>query len=78
MPGHGTPSRYVLVTNGSRLIDLTSLFSAPEGAPRRATAASPSPATNPFKIPDSEGNEAALPKDAQASVPGTDPAPTVG
>ena len=34
------------------LIEPTSLFSAVEGQPRRSSAASPSPATNPFQAPD--------------------------
>ncbi|KUN37516.1 hypothetical protein AQJ30_16790 [Streptomyces longwoodensis] len=34
-------------------MESTSLFSAPEGQPRRsAAAASPRPATNPFQAPD--------------------------
>ncbi|OQD53502.1 hypothetical protein BM536_028560 [Streptomyces phaeoluteigriseus] len=33
-------------------MDSTSLFSAPEGAPRSATATSPPPTANPFQAPD--------------------------
>lgn len=52
MPGHGTarPSCGP-APKGSPLIDLTSLFSAPEEQPRSSTAASPTPATNPFQAP---------------------------
>ncbi|MCF0085424.1 hypothetical protein ACH4KC_15145 [Streptomyces griseoaurantiacus] len=45
--------------NGSSLIDSTSLFSAPEGAPRGSAAASPPPVTDPFHAPDF-GDEADL------------------
>lgn len=57
-----------LQPNGRPLIDLTSLFSAPEGAPRYATAASPPPATNPFQAPDLGENETFLLDGAQASL----------
>ncbi|MCT7354752.1 hypothetical protein N4P33_21720 [Streptomyces sp. 15-116A] len=40
------------MTKGRPLIDSTSLFSAVEGQPRRSTAVSPPPATNPFQAPD--------------------------
>ncbi|MEU9055711.1 MULTISPECIES: hypothetical protein [unclassified Streptomyces] len=40
------------MTKERPLIELTSLFSAPEGQPRRSTTASPPPATNPFQAPD--------------------------
>ncbi|GGW18191.1 hypothetical protein GCM10018980_70210 [Streptomyces capoamus] len=54
-------------TKESSPIDLTSLFSAPEGQPRRAAAASPAPVTNPFQAPDF-GEEETLPlEDAQAA-----------
>ncbi|MBV7700400.1 hypothetical protein KWI83_33855 [Streptomyces sp. TRM70350] len=53
-------------TNGRPLIDLTSLFSAPEAMPRYATAASPPPTTNPFQAPDFGENETFLIEDAQA------------
>nr|BFD83681.1 hypothetical protein StreXyl84_30820 [Streptomyces sp. Xyl84] len=53
MPGDGTPGPVQgPVTEKSSLIDLTSLFSAPEGQPRRSAAASPPPATQPFQAPD--------------------------
>ncbi|MFI8182891.1 hypothetical protein OG539_17115 [Actinacidiphila glaucinigra] len=53
MPGRGTPGPFRdLLTKGKPLIDQTSLFSAPDGQPRCTTAASPPPATNPFKAPD--------------------------
>ncbi|MEV6023019.1 hypothetical protein [Streptomyces sp. NPDC052036] len=53
------------------LIDLTSLFSALEGQPRRSAAASPPPATNPFQAPDFGEDETFLLDDAQepASAP---------
>ncbi|RSS39144.1 hypothetical protein EF902_28270 [Streptomyces sp. WAC05858] len=54
MPGHGTPGPFRnLQRKRDPLIDLTSLFSAPEGQPRRSTAAAlPLPTTNPFQAPD--------------------------
>ncbi|PWI07358.1 hypothetical protein DIZ27_28285 [Streptomyces sp. NWU339] len=59
MPGHGTPRPLQgPVTKERPPIDLTSLFSAPEGQPRRSTAASPPPTTNPFQAPDFGEDEA--------------------
>jgi hypothetical protein len=55
---------------GTPLIDLTSLFSAPEGQPRCATAASPSPATNPFQAPDFGEDETFLSEDVQEPASG--------
>lgn len=53
MPGHGTPGPFRdLITEGNPPIELTSLFSAPEGQQSCAAAAPPSPATNPFQAPD--------------------------
>ncbi|GAB2830557.1 hypothetical protein GCM10027073_68560 [Streptomyces chlorus] len=58
--------------NRRPLIDLTSLFSAPEGAPRRTTAASPPPAADPFQAPDFGEDETFLFEDEQASLPDLD------
>ncbi|OQR60805.1 hypothetical protein B6E66_28885 [Streptomyces maremycinicus] len=52
-------------------MDPTSLFSAPEGATRYATAALPPPTTNPFQAPDFGEDEIFLIEDAQASLSGT-------
>jgi hypothetical protein len=41
------------------LIELTSLFSAPEGATHSTATASPPPATDPFQAPDFGEDEAA-------------------
>lgn len=46
------------VSKGRPLIDLTSLFSAPEGALSHSAAASPPPVTNPFQAPDFGDDEA--------------------
>ncbi|OSZ61949.1 hypothetical protein OQI_02585 [Streptomyces pharetrae CZA14] len=48
----------------------TSLFSAPEGQPRRSTAVSPPPATNPFQAPDFGEDEIYSSEDAQVPAPG--------
>jgi len=49
---------------------MTSLFSALEGQPRRSSAASPPPATNPFQAPDF-GEDETLPfEDVQEPAPG--------
>ncbi|MEU2116793.1 hypothetical protein ABZ567_14340 [Streptomyces sp. NPDC016459] len=54
------------------VIDLTSPFSAPEGAPPCAAATSPHPTTNPFQAPDFGEIEAfLLDEDAQESASGT-------
>ncbi|MER7398065.1 hypothetical protein ABT381_21465 [Streptomyces sp. NPDC000151] len=53
--------------NGRPLIDLTSLFSAPEVAPRRAAPASLPPTTAPFQAPDFEEDESLLFEDEHAS-----------
>src|SRR5207245_221659 len=52
------------VTKERSPIDPTSLFSAPEGQPRRSAAASPPPVTNPFQAPDFGEDELFLPEDA--------------
>jgi len=59
------------VTKERPLIELTSLFSAPEGQPRRATAASPPPATNPFQAPDFGEDESFFFDDAQEPASGS-------
>lgn len=59
-----------LYGKGRPLIDLTSLFSAPEGAPRSSATASPSPTTNPFQAPDFGEDEAAVFEDEQGHVSG--------
>lgn len=71
MPGRGTPrSLPGPVTKESLPIDMTSLFSALEEQPRRSTAASPPPTTNPFQAPDF-GEDETLPfEDAQESASG--------
>ncbi|MPY48909.1 hypothetical protein FPZ41_10145 [Streptomyces sp. K1PN6] len=51
-------------------MDPTSLFSALEGQPRCATAASPPPATNPFQAPDFGEDEAFLLEDVQGPASG--------
>ncbi|PJN34685.1 hypothetical protein CG747_38960 [Streptomyces sp. CB02959] len=51
-------------------MDPTSLFSAPEGPPRYATAASPPPATNPFQAPDFGEDQTPLPDEAQGPASG--------
>lgn len=48
-----------------------SLFSAPEGQPRRSTAPSPPPTTEPFQAPDFGEDEIFRSEDAQESAPGT-------
>ncbi|WP_406201343.1 MULTISPECIES: hypothetical protein [unclassified Streptomyces] len=53
------------MTKERPLIELTSLFSAPEGQPRRSAAASPPPATNPFQAPDFGEDETFLFEDAE-------------
>lgn len=58
------------MTKERPLIELTSLFSAPEGQPRRSGAASPPPATNPFQAPDFGEDESLLLDDAQEPAPG--------
>ncbi|WP_052852828.1 hypothetical protein [Streptomyces avicenniae] len=63
---------------GRPLIDLTSLFSAPEGAPRRTTAASPPPTTNPFQAPHLGDDEDFLTEDTQEHLPDTRTAPARG
>lgn len=72
MPGHGTRARVRArpPTNGSPLIEPSSLFSAPEGAERHH-AASPSlrPATQPFQAPDFGEDETAWDEDAQIFTP---------
>jgi hypothetical protein len=71
VPGHGTPGPFRgPATKGRPLIDLTSLFSALEGQPRCATAASPPPTTNPFQAPDFGEDETFLLEDAQEPVSG--------
>ncbi|GAA3040404.1 hypothetical protein GCM10010448_23710 [Streptomyces glomeratus] len=72
MPGHGTPGPFFegSVTKESSPIDLTSLFSAPEGQPRCSTAASPPPATNPFQAPDFGEDETLPLEDAQEPASG--------
>ncbi|GAA3301033.1 hypothetical protein GCM10020295_43270 [Streptomyces cinereospinus] len=53
MPGHGTPGPVRGPVPKERPpIDLTPLFSAPDGQPRRSSAASPPPTTQPFQAPD--------------------------
>ncbi|WP_405871847.1 MULTISPECIES: hypothetical protein [unclassified Streptomyces] len=52
-------------------IDLTSLFSAPEGASGCATAVSPPPTTNPFQAPDFGEDETFPVEDAQEPFTGT-------
>ncbi|MFF5479104.1 hypothetical protein ACFY5C_17400 [Streptomyces sp. NPDC012935] len=59
------------MTKERPLIELTSLFSAPEGQPRRSTAASPPPATDPFQAPDFGEDESFLLDDAQEPASGT-------
>jgi hypothetical protein len=54
---------------------VTSLFSAPAQATRRATAASPPPATNPFQAPDLGEDETYPFDEAQAPAPGVDAGP---
>lgn len=64
MPGHGMPGPFEgAVTKGRPLIDLTSLFSAPEGQPRSSMAASPPPTTTPFQAPDFGEDETVLPEE---------------
>lgn len=46
---------------------MNSLFSAPEGSPSSAAAASPPPATNPFQAPDFGEDETFLIEDVQTS-----------
>ncbi|QEV10358.1 hypothetical protein CP972_18700 [Streptomyces prasinus] len=53
-------------------MDTTSLFSAPEGAPRQATAASPRPEADPFQAPDFGEDDTFLYEEAQASFPDLD------
>jgi hypothetical protein len=48
-----------------------SLFSAPEGQPRRSTAVSPPPATNPFQAPDFGEDEVFSSEDERVPAPGT-------
>lgn len=68
MPGHGHAScLHSPISNGSPLINPNSLFSAPEGAPDQAPAASPPPTTNPFQAPDFGENETFLIEGEQAS-----------
>ncbi|AWW42595.1 hypothetical protein DN051_22470 [Streptomyces cadmiisoli] len=52
-------------------MELTSLFSALEGRPRRSTPASPPPATNPFQAPDFGEDEIFLAEEAEEPTPGT-------
>ncbi|WP_369271679.1 hypothetical protein AB5J55_18065 [Streptomyces sp. R11] len=59
------------MTKERPLIELTSLFSAPEGQPRRSDAASPPPATNPFQAPDFGEDESFPLDDAQEPASGT-------
>ncbi|PZH06104.1 hypothetical protein C1I97_18390 [Streptomyces sp. NTH33] len=51
-------------------MDLTSLFSALEGQPRCATAASPPPTTNPFQAPDFGEDETFLLEEVQEPASG--------
>ncbi|MBC2878461.1 hypothetical protein H7K43_26025 [Streptomyces sp. TYQ1024] len=53
---------------GRPLIDSTSLFSAPEGAPRRSALELPPPTTNPFQAPDFGEDEAVASEDPVAST----------
>lgn len=72
MPGHGTPRPLQgLVTKESPLIELTSLFSAPEGQPRCSAAASPPPSANPFQAPDFGEDETMPFMDTQEPASGT-------
>ncbi|GGM94071.1 hypothetical protein GCM10011578_012920 [Streptomyces fuscichromogenes] len=58
------------MTKGRTLIDSTSLFSALEGQPRRSTAVSPPPTTDPFQAPDFGEDEILWSEDAQEPAPG--------
>ncbi|AZQ40575.1 hypothetical protein EJ357_24990 [Streptomyces cyaneochromogenes] len=51
-------------------MDPTSLFSALEGQPRRSTAVSPPPTTQPFQAPDFGEDEILWSEDAQEPSPG--------
>ncbi|AZS87352.1 hypothetical protein ELQ87_26340 [Streptomyces griseoviridis] len=69
MPDHGTSRpRQGPAFQGRPLIDLTSLFSAPEGQTRSSTAALPPPTTNPFQAPDFGEDDSFLFDDVQEPV----------
>ncbi|RZB17577.1 hypothetical protein StrepF001_22695 [Streptomyces sp. F001] len=51
-------------------MDLTTLFSALEGQPRRSTAVSPPPTTKPFQAPDFGEDEIFWSEDAQVPASG--------
>lgn len=57
------------MTKGRPLIDSTSLFSAPEGQPRRSAAVSPPPTTQPFQPPDFGEGEIPWTEDEQVPAP---------
>ncbi|RMB79911.1 hypothetical protein CTZ28_43320 [Streptomyces shenzhenensis] len=57
-------------TKARPLIEPTSLFSALEGQPRCATAASPPPATNPFQAPDFGEDLTFLPEEEEGPASG--------